>query len=52
LRAIAEQHPRFGYRRAHAMVVRAGQEVNHKRIAGLWRLTGLNVAAQDELHAS
>ncbi|MBA3241146.1 MAG: IS3 family transposase [Acidobacteria bacterium] len=43
LRAIAEQHPRFGYRRAHALLVRAGEVVNHKRIARLWRLTGLTL---------
>ena len=43
LRAIAEQYPRFGYRRAHALVVRAGQEANHKRVARLWRLMGLTL---------
>jgi len=43
LRAIAQKHPRFGYRRAHAVIVRAGQVVNHKRVARLWRLTGLTL---------
>lgn len=45
LRAIAAKHPRFGYRRAHALVQRgAGHEVvNHKRVARLWRTSGLTL---------
>ena len=41
LRRIAAKHPRFGYRRAHALLRRAGQVVNHKRVARLWRVDGL-----------
>jgi putative transposase len=41
LRAIAHRYPRFGYRRAHALVRRAGQRVNHKRVARLWRINDL-----------
>jgi hypothetical protein len=33
LRAIAGKHQRFGYRRAHALLKRAGQQINHKRVA-------------------
>lgn len=44
LRAIAAKHPRFGYRRAHALVVRSGQVVNHKRVARLWRINALSLA--------
>jgi putative transposase len=40
LRRIAAKHPRFGYRRAHALLRRAGQVVNHKRVARLWRIGG------------
>lgn len=45
LRAIVAKHPRFGYRRAHALVRRAaGHEVvNHKRVARLWRVAGLTL---------
>ncbi len=43
LRRIAQTHPRFGYRRAHALMVREGLVVNHKRVARLWRLTGLTL---------
>lgn len=43
LRDIARRHPRFGYRRAHAIVMRAGVTINHKRIARLWRMSGLTL---------
>ena len=38
LKAIAKRFKRFGYRRAHALIVRSGEIVNHKRIYRLWRL--------------
>ena len=41
LKAIAQRFKRFGYRRAHALIVRSGQIVNLKRIYRLWRLLGL-----------
>ena len=41
LRTIATRYPRFGYRRAHAVLRRDGQTINHKRVARLWRSTGL-----------
>jgi len=41
LKAIAQRFKRFGYRRAHALIVCSGQIVNHKRIYRLWRLLGL-----------
>lgn len=43
LRAIAAKHPRFAYRRAHALVVRSGKVVNHKRIARLWSVNHLTL---------
>lgn len=43
LQAIANKHKRFGYRRAHALLVRAGERVNHKRVYRLWRAQGLSV---------
>jgi len=44
LQQIAAKHPRFGYRRAHALVRRGGGAlVNHKRVYRLWRQHGLAV---------
>ncbi len=43
LRALAEQRPRFGYRRLHVLLRREGIVVNHKRVARLYREEGLAV---------
>ena len=43
LRVIARRHPRYGYRRVHALVEREGIAVNVKRVHRLWRLEGLSV---------
>lgn len=43
LQTIAAEHPRYGYRRAWALVRRDGHLVNHKRVARLWRQAGLGV---------
>jgi putative transposase len=43
LRLFAKQHPRWGYRRAHAVLVREGWAVNRKKIQRLWREEGLRV---------
>lgn len=43
LRKLAEQRPRFGYRRLHVLLRRAGIIVNHKRIERLYREEGLAV---------
>lgn len=37
LRQIALKYPRFGYRRAWALLRRAGLNVNHKRVWRLWK---------------
>lgn len=39
----ADRHPRFGYRRVHALLVADGWEVNVKRVERLWRREGLRV---------
>src|SRR5207245_5200513 len=44
LRRFARRHPRWGYRRAHAVLVREGHHVNRKKIQRLWREEGLRVA--------
>lgn len=43
MNALATEHPRFGYRIVHSMLVEAGWAVNRKRIERLWRLEGHKV---------
>ncbi len=43
LKKIASKHLRFGYRRAHAVLRREGQQINHKRVHRVWKLTGLTL---------
>ena len=43
LKQIGQKHPRFGYRRAHALVGREGIACNPKRVYRLWRREGLAV---------
>ncbi len=46
LREIAQQHPRYGYRRVWALLRRNnkdGQPINRKRVHRLWRLAGLSL---------
>jgi transposase InsO family protein len=41
--ALAERHPRWGYRPIHNLLVEEGWRVNKKRIERLWRQEGLQV---------
>ena len=43
LRAFSRDHPRWGYRRAHAVLAREGHQVNRKKVQRLWREEGLRV---------
>lgn len=43
LRLIAFSYPRFGYRRASALLRREGEQVNHKRVFRLWQKFGLSL---------
>ena len=43
LREFAKNHPRWGYRRAHAVLRREGWGVNRKKVQRLWREEGLRV---------
>jgi putative transposase len=43
LRRISVDRPRWGYRRAHAVLREEGWEVNRKRVQRLWREEGLRV---------
>lgn len=46
LRAISKKHPRWGWRKAHAIVRSEGFEVNKKRTHRLWREEGLKRPAK------
>ena len=46
LRGFARSHPRWGYRRAHAVLVREGHQLNRKKVQRLWREEGLRVPAR------
>ena len=43
LRRIAQRRPRYGYRRAYALLRRGGQIINHKRVRRVWRLEKLSL---------
>ena len=43
LRRFAKRHPRWGYRRAHAVLVGEGHHLNRKKVQRLWREEGLRV---------
>ena len=43
MRRLSRAHPRFGYRRVHALLRREGWRVNVKRVERLWRREGLQV---------
>jgi putative transposase len=43
LQQIKQAQPRFGIRRAHALLRRAGQTVNHKRVERVWCRYGFQV---------
>jgi putative transposase len=46
LRALSRRHPRWGYRKAWALLRSGGWEVNRKKIQRLWREEGLRVPAR------
>lgn len=43
LRGISRRRPRWGYRRAHQLLLEQGWELNRKRTQRLWREEGLRV---------
>jgi putative transposase len=43
LRLLARRHPRWGYRRIHALLRREGWACNRKRVQRLWRDEGLRL---------
>ena len=50
LHLLARRHPRYGYRRIHALLVREGFACNRKRIQRLWRDEGLHVPRRSRRH--
>ncbi|OPD75443.1 IS3 family transposase, partial [Pseudomonas aeruginosa] len=47
---LAQERRRFGYRRLHILLRRAGVQVNHKRIYRLYRAAGLMVKRRRRRH--
>lgn len=43
IRRLAYKHPRFGYRRIHALLKGLGWQINVKRVRRIWRKEGLQV---------
>ena len=46
IRRLARKHPRYGYKRIHALLVRGGWSVNKKRVRRLWNELGLKRPAR------
>jgi hypothetical protein len=46
LQLLARRHPRYGYRRIHALLRREGWACNRKRVQRLWRGEGLRLPAK------
>jgi putative transposase len=48
VKELAFAHPRYGYRRVHALLKRGGQKVNRKRVVRVWQKFGLQVPRSRE----
>jgi transposase InsO family protein len=46
IQRLARRHPRYGYKRIHARLVRQGWSVNRKRVRRLWNALGLRRPAR------
>lgn len=46
IRRLARKHPRYGYKRIHALLARGGWSVNKKRVRRLWNELGLRRPAR------
>ena len=47
---LARSKPRFGYRRLHVLLCRAGEAVNHKRVHRVYREAGLGLRRKKRKH--
>jgi len=43
VKELAFAHPRYGYRRVHALLKRRGKAINRKRVVRVWQKFGLQV---------
>jgi putative transposase len=50
LKELAQQHPRYGYRRLCVLVRRSGEAANHKRVHRLYREAGLILRRKKRRH--
>ena len=48
--ALAREKPRYGYRRLHVLLERAGEVVNHKRVHRIYREAGLALRRKKGKH--
>lgn len=48
--ALASEHPKWGYRKIHELLVAEGWGVNRKRIERLWRAQGLQLPPRKAKH--
>ena len=44
LQALAHERKRFGYRRLHLLLRKAGAQINHKKVYRLYKALGLEVS--------
>ena len=47
---LARSKPRFGYRRLHVLLGRAGEHVNHKRVHRVYQAAGLMIRRKKRKH--
>jgi putative transposase len=47
---LAREKPRFGYRRLHVLLGRAGERVNHKRVHRVYQAAGLMIRRKKRKH--
>lgn len=52
LKELAQERPRFGYRRLHVMLLREGWKVNHKRVLRLYREEALKLRPKKRKRAT
>src|SRR5215472_18217698 len=50
LMELAREKPRYGYRRLHVLLRRAGEVVNHKRVHRVYREAGLALRRKKRKH--
>jgi putative transposase len=48
---LAREKPRYGYRRLHVLLQRAGEAVNHKRVHRVYREAGLCIRRKKRKHS-